>query len=1276
MANTLYLASQALVLNAHAVLVGAKPGNPVFTAHQSFIEAKGEAAYTKELSTVFAGYTNEQLGEMLVKNLGVSKVVSAADAAAFLATRAADRVAGMVDVAKVLASYAGSNADLLAAKSAYVAGIEGAYQYAANPANLNNGNFVSSVTAGQAFDLKTGVDLYNGTSGNDVVRGVAGNQVGTQDQNTLNSGDSIDGGDGVDTLAVQLIGGNYSGGATIRNFDTIEIGTEDQGAGNARTFQYNTFQTAYEITGTNTVVYDQITAGEDLTVLRLTPTATGNVLPTLEWDNEAGSVAGNIGVTFREVGIAGETNLNVVLDDVAANPNGVNGQLRIARGIEKLTITSQGTTANTLNTVPDDANIFIAGNAADLVSENVNGNGTVDDSTLKTVVVKGAQAFGKAASVNTNDAAGETGFGLTNRVNDGLGDLGNVATNAASASNLISVAATVTEIDAIEADGGVAMRFANRADNAAVNVTFKGGKAADYIEFARGNVNATGGEGADTFAFLNSNLTNFDFGSADSIAGGAGSDTIQLGVNGRGTVVANTTEFNNKTGIDVLDLRGAVNNVTLADAFVAGADAGTFTVRTDKIYQTSATSTANTAPSNVPAAVNAGNVRLENDSVNTIVLTELADNRAIEFIGGSGSDRVVVDNASANQFTKLDGGSNVGTAATGALNSSDSLTVVNTAVLDSNDVANIKGFELLNLVETTLGNSTFDVTLSEAFVLANTSATATTLTIASITGTYGQRLGAGDTVRLEVSDLISNNAVKASVAARSINVQDLVNAGVTVQYMVNGVATALNTIAAGTLAGRFEQALAPAATLLDDVPNPTGVVVGGGAVVGATDVVVADGGNVAGTVANENFTVAANTLGVTINGAGGTNSVTFAVATTGLGNSAANVPAGALSANEAVINNIDTVVLANVANTITSVNDANGRLANITGGTAADTITVDMMAGGGVINLGAGDDGLTFNVSLSGAQTLTGGDGVDTLTAGAALDLSAKTVSGFENFAAGGFTNTMTTGQFASFANVTGGGGVTFTNGGTVVLTAANDTAGTYTLGGASTLNVTYASAVAKSVVGSAAVDTINFGTSTGGDTVAGGAGSDSITLSSGVSTDTVRLATTDAGFDTVANFVGGTDVIDVTTALVARDGATAIAAGAITGTMVTVTGASAATVLSAAATTVAAFELSTTAALRASVDFQTSTAAQIQANIEAILNGNNFSGAALTNGAAGSDLLIIAYEGAGLGTSQDMVVLRYQEGATAEASWTGELTVMGVFTGVVADSLTAGTLI
>lgn len=960
--------------------------------------------------------------------------------------------------------------------------------------------------AGVSRVLTTGQDVFTGTAGDDNFRAVAGVQQGSQDQTTLNSSDNIDGATGDDTLIVNMTGTNYAGGARIKNIETLQIGTNLNAA---VTFDYNVNMGDNEVSGVNTVKYDQITTGETLNVINITPSATGTTIPTLHWANENGSTAGTAGATYRQASIAGTAdNQNVILENVT------NGVLNIARGIETITVTSSGTVA--ANTLANGANLD--GTAVDLVSENQGGNNVADDSTLTKVIAKGEKALGVAATVNTNDVAGETGYGLTNRAADGLSDLGN-STHAGSASNLLSVAATVTEIDATEANGGINARFTGRVDGAAVNVTFKGGKAADYIEFARGNVNATGGEGADTFAFLNSNLTNFDFGSADSITGGAGSDTIQLGVNGNGTVVANTTEFNNKTGIDVLDLRGAVNTVTLADAFVAGADAGTFTVRTDKIVQTSGSSTANTTPSN--ATNNAG---LENASVNTVVLTELADNRAIEFIGGSGSDRVVVDNASANQFTKLDGGTNA------AAGSNDSLTVVNTAVLDANDVANIKGFELLNLVENVNGNSSFNVTISEAFLLAN-STTAVNLTLASVTNTYGQRLGAGDTVNLEISDLLSAGVAKASIANRVVNVQDLIAAGVTVNFQQNGVTVSTNA-APAALAANVNLNTAPAATLLDDVTGVTAAVAP--AVVNLTA-----GGAFAGTAnVNDNFTGTLAALnGTTVTGtAADTETLTLTTAGT------VNINDAGTGGN---VTNIDNLVLADGANTVTFT--AGSGIRSITGGAGVDTVTNTNMTAGGTVNLGGGNDIFNLTTAADAAATsINGGDGTDTLNVAAINISGVGTISGFEivNFAG---NTTMTVAQSAQLAalaitSANAAHTLTFSNAGTAtevgtfntyVLAAAGNN---FTLTGAGTVTSAGGATAGHSITGSAGNDTITGGAQN--DTINGGDGDDQVTMSAG--NDTVNLGAGNDAF-LVAAVTGnvtvtggaGNDTYTLTTAAV-----------------------------------------------------------------------------------------------------------------------------------------------
>ena len=75
------------------------------------------------------------------------------------------------------------------------------------------------------------------------------------------------------------------------------------------------------------------------------------------------------------------------------------------------------------------------------------------------------------------------------------------------------------------------------------------------------------------------------------------------------------------------------------------------------------------------------------------------------------------------------------------------------------------------------------------------------------------------------------------------------------------------------------------------------------------------------------------------------------------------------------------------------------------------------------------------------------------------------------------------------------------------------------------------------------------------------------------------------------------------------------------------------------------------------------------------MLAANTFAGgtAPLTNGAANTDVLFVIYEAAAQGASTDAAIFRYQEGSTAEASFSGELTLVGVVTSVAQDALVIG---
>ena len=501
--------------------------------------------------------------------------------------------------------------------------------------------------SGQTKTLTVNQDIFNGGVGTDVVSGAAGVQSGGQGENTLNSSDILDGGDGAgdDRLVVNMSGPLYNGTASIKGFETLQLATNRADAApNGTVFDMNVTAVAgaYEITGVETIKYDQITTGEILTVQNVIPVAADGGTPTLHWANEAGSRAGTIGATYRQASTAGTNDQAITLENVNAMVAG-DGILNIGPGIESFTVESTGTVPN--NTLNNSAG------AADL------------SSSLAKVTLTGDVAIGRAAGVVTDTTGPRAVFqGLTDRAiptpvtvdagdDDDRGLTADASANPTEA-NLLSVSAGVTEVDATAMTGAANVRFTPRIDGVATNVTFMGGEADDYVEFELGNANAAGNNGNDTFAFINAG-GNSTFGEADSVNGGEGTDTLQLGLNGNAqTYNVSETELSNVSSIETIDLRGQTAFLTLSSAVLTKSGTpNTITVRTDKIIQASATDSSN--PFNPVVWANNG---LENAATDTVNLTKLSGGQGITFLGGSGSDRLMLNDATFNVNQNLDGG--------------------------------------------------------------------------------------------------------------------------------------------------------------------------------------------------------------------------------------------------------------------------------------------------------------------------------------------------------------------------------------------------------------------------------------------------------------------------------------------------------------------------------------------------------------------------------------------------------------------------------------------
>lgn len=395
-----------------------------------------------------------------------------------------------------------------------------------------------------------------------------------------------------------------------------------------------------------------------------------------------------------------------------------------------------------------------------------------------------------------------------------------------------------------------------------------------------------------------------------------------------------------------------------------------------------------------------------------------------------------------------------------------------------------------------------------------------------------------------------------------------------------------------------------------------------------------------GNADNQNLTLSfllnnTNASNSSINLAGGTDSVTFAVGTNTV----------------ASHDNVESWVLQAGTNTLNLNSSSSG--STITGDSGADSVFINSADGTTTANLGGGNDTLGVN-GLSGAATFNGGADTDTfrLTSGASLaDANFANFSNFEGFEFGADSSyNITAGSNFQTAFLAGGDiDVTFasgTTGATVVFNGSSLTSPLSYAGSANggTDNVTGGSGADTIVTGNGA-DTIT--TSGGGDTITAGGGSDNITLGAG--SDHLNYDATSEFGDTVSSFTAGAsgDVFDINTAVTGGNasGSTSFLNGA---TLVNVS------ILNAAI-----FEFQQATVSMAG----TVTAATAQATALGTLQGASYTTAAnATN-------IIILYDNA---TTANAAILQFNDADGGGDVDSGEVSLIAFAEAVGADSLTA----
>lgn len=315
---------------------------------------------------------------------------------------------------------------------------------------------------------------------------------------------------------------------------------------------------------------------------------------------------------------------------------------------------------------------------------------------------------------------------------------------------------------------------------------------------------------------------------------------------------------------------------------------------------------------------------------------------------------------------------------------------------------------------------------------------------------------------------------------------------------------------------------------------------------------------------------------------------------------------------------------------------------------------------------GADDDSLTGD---SGADTLLGGGGNDTLV-GAQDDVRLDGGGGSDLLRIGAGFNDSGDGQIIAIE--------------TVELTASslNLNLGEQSEGFA----ITGYAAGASTIAGGSGADSILGGSgndslsgNAGADTLIGGSGADTISLGADAAADTLVYTLLETGgADRINAFVAANDIVRLDAVLKAGNGVARTAQDA-TDDIPDAAYQEAATCSAFSSALLVVYNLTTSILPKtvsgntlfgASTDAAIVTAAQAALEDTSSVSGKGLlSGATAAQvgcGAAGTDLILALNDGS------SVALLRYQEGSTAEASYAGELTLIGVLNGVAAADLSA----
>jgi len=775
------LPTNAVLINQVAVTVyGVAPGATIQTNYEAYAKDNGiDATLNLLLNSAGLG-TDANFNAIVLANLGLaSDAVSVAYMESSVAANG--RLATMKAAFNFLGSVAGQDNAYGTAGTAFNSKVTKSIEYSSVATNTNysaNAVSESALAAGTNFTLVTGLDSLSGSAGADSAFSTI---TGTASTTTLEAGDAINLGDGVDTLNITMSGGDYSADANISGVEIFSMSA----TGGARAFDADGLEGMQKLVNTK--------SSSNLTVTNMESV---NSVIGINKDSTINTTS----VTWKNAALAGtDDTVAIELDGVTAaeiislRSSGTND-------IENVTIASNGSVENFMGaftvedsgaaatmaklTVTGAANLDMDASALEFAGSATTASATFDASQMTGRVKVDLDETTNLRMTATGGAGSDTfDFGDSLDSNDTV-DMGDgtdtikVDAIADGATSTLATTYNLSNVEVFQATG---------ADEASFTVNALGQAGLEKIIFVE---NADGGDdNGDTYTAtnlaagvsvqVNNTVNSRDMNTLTVSLEDASGTADSLTVTTAGTATHGTD--NNLDDISISD----IETLNIVSTFVGSTVLGAAEVNTIDDISADTTLTAINVSGTEKTTITLG---AEMTKLATFDASGTSDDVTVDasglsskttFTGGSREDTFTMG-ATLNNEDTIDGGAD-GTAS----GENDTVTATVTGLTSVTGALNISNVEVIDL--TNGGTATINAAGITGADSINVFATSDTTNFTNLAS--GATIGLGKTASAD--QVIGTVDVKLADATGTA---DVVNFGVNEATSATLTGTAIETV--------------------------------------------------------------------------------------------------------------------------------------------------------------------------------------------------------------------------------------------------------------------------------------------------------------------------------------------------------------------------------------------------------------------------------------------------------------------------------------------------